>query len=100
MNNDLLLHYLTTKRGLSNQEFGDAFQSLHDARRRALLEKEAMIEAADRRAAMRLYGQLGFADYDAEHGRLEIQPPMLLLLPVEPGNGRRMLLTGGVQKTY
>lgn len=44
---------------------------------------------------MRLYGQLGFGDYDASRGVLRVQAPTMLLLPVAHSSGRRMLLTGG-----
>lgn len=90
---DTLLHYLSTTGRLSSQEFGDAFQTLHDARRRMCPEGYQIPDATARRASMRLYGQLGFGDYDAE-GMLWAQPPAVLLLPVPPGSGRQMLLVG------
>lgn len=97
LSNDTLLHYLTTAGKLDNRAFGDAFQAVHDNRRRATvrLENHDAPDVADRRASMRLYGQLGFGDYDAARGMLRIQPPMMLLLPIAQGKGRRMLLTGG-----
>jgi hypothetical protein len=97
LGNDTLLHYLTTTGNLSNQEFGEAYQTLHDARRRLTDEhtEYPVFVTADRRASMRLYGQLGFGDYDAMKGQLRVQSPTMLLLPVPPSSGRRVLLTGG-----
>lgn len=98
LSNDTLLHYLTTAGKLDNRAFGDAFQALHDNRRRTAAILETHFDApdvADRRASMRLYGQLGFGDYDAARGMLLVQPPTMLLLPITQGKGRRMLLTGG-----
>ncbi|TGE21539.1 hypothetical protein E5K00_14745 [Hymenobacter aquaticus] len=97
VHNDTLLHYLTLQGRLSNQEFGEAFQVIHDKRRRAAPpgSQAAPPKAADKRAAMRLYGQLGFGDYDAQHGLLRVHPPGVILLPAPTGFcGRRMLLTG------
>lgn len=97
MHNDTLLHYLTLQGRLTNQEFGEAFQTIHDQRRREAVRgsRANMPQAADRRAAMRLYGQLGFGDYDAQHGLLQVQPPGIILLPAPMGFcGRRMLLVG------
>ena len=94
--NDLLLHYLTSVGKLTNQEFGEALQTIHDARRLAGSSPTHYPTpvTADRQAALRLFSQLGFGDYDSLTGTIRVLPPALHRLPIADSDGRRMLLTG------
>ncbi|MDO7848685.1 hypothetical protein Q5H92_20130 [Hymenobacter sp. M29] len=92
--NDLLLHYLSSVGKLTNQEFGDALQSIHDDRRLACPTHYPTPTTADRQAALRLFSQLGFGDYDSLAGTIQVLPPALLRLPIAGNAARRMLLTG------
>lgn len=94
--NDLLLHYLSSVGKLTNQEFGDILQSIHDERRLACQSPTnyPTPTTADRQAALRLFSQLGFGDYDSLAGTIQVLPPALLRLPIAGDDGRRMLLTG------
>lgn len=94
--NDLLLHYLSSVGKLTNQEFGEALQTVHDARRLACPSSThyPTPTTADRQAALRLFSQLGFGDYDSLTGTIQALPPALLRLPIADSDGRRMLLTG------
>ncbi|MBF9239511.1 hypothetical protein I2I05_19110 [Hymenobacter sp. BT683] len=94
--NDLLLHYLSSVSKLTNQAFGEALQTIHDARRLSCPApaRYPTPTTADRQAAFRLYSQLGFGDYDSLAGTIQVLPPALLRLPIAGSAGRRMLLTG------
>ena len=94
--NDLLLHYLTSVGKLTNQEFGDILQTIHDARRLACPSPAhyPTPTTTDRQAALRMFSQLGFGDYDSLVGTIRVLPPALLRLPIAGTASRRMLLTG------
>jgi hypothetical protein len=96
ISNDLLLHYLSSVGKLTNQDFGEALQTIHDARRLACAApaRYPTPTTDDRQAALRLYSQLGFGDYDSLAGTIQVLPPALLRLPIAGSTGRRMLLTG------
>lgn len=94
--NDLLLHYLSSVGKLTNQDFGDILQTIHDDRRLSCPSPThyPTPTTADRQAALRLFSQLGFGDYDSLAGTIQVLPPALLRLPIAGDAGRRMLLTG------